>query len=89
MAEAGRRPKGDDRQLTLAWVDLERYPGAVCCHGTFILDEYRQCQDEIAASIAEFEAGVRDGKWDEQGYTPAERRAKERRERERDGADPE
>jgi hypothetical protein len=79
VAQGRRRTKGDngggDRQLRLVWVDLEQYPNAVCCHGTFILSVCDRCLAEIEASVATFEQGVLEGKWDREGFTPAERRA--------------
>lgn len=75
----GRSTKGAvPGQLTLRWVDLEQYPKAVCCHGVFLLDTCMQCLDVTARSIAEFEQGVTEGRWDREGFTPAERRALEK-----------
>jgi hypothetical protein len=38
-----------------------------------------QCASEVDAACLRFEEGVQMGRWDAAGYTPAERRAQDRR----------
>lgn len=51
--------------------------GLPCAFGVHhaVGEPCERCEAETARGIAEFEAGVAAGRWDAQGYTPAERRA--------------
>ncbi len=49
-----------------------------CRHGTPLLRYCAECNVESEQLEADFEAGVRNGRWDNQGFAPKDRRAQAR-----------
>ena len=53
--------------------------GPVCRFGEPTISLHPLCGAEVLRLCALFDQGVQAGRWDAQGYTPADRRAQQRR----------
>lgn len=51
-----------------------------CAFGEPWMGDHPLCRDETDRLCAAFDEGVKAGVWDEEGYTPAERRHQRKRE---------
>ena len=59
--------------------DLFSDAGLVCAFGEPWIGPHPLCEAETGRACAAFDAGVQAGRWDAQGYTPAERRQQARK----------